>query len=92
MTCTYLDVLSVRLDLSPTDGFIRPSSCIRTVEFLASVDVDCALGTVAHQTSVSDVVLDNASTKNDHACTLGPDGHSVDLADVLDDVHSKLLR
>ena len=89
---TYLDVLSIRLDLSPADGFVRSGSCIRTVEFLASVDVYCALSTVAHQASIGDVVLDNASTKNDHARTLSPDGHGVDLADVFDDVHSELLR
>ena len=92
MSSTYLDILSISLNLSPTDGFVRPGSCIRAVEFLASVDVYCALGTVAHQTSIGDVVLDNASTKDDHARSLSSDGHSVDLADVFDDVHSELLR
>ena len=66
---TYLHRRSIDLDLAPRDGFIRTGTSIRTIKllwtgwnrgetYLSSVDVNREIGTVSHQISIADVMLD----------------------------------
>lgn len=83
-------MIGVDLDLAPRDGLVGPGAGVAAVEFLGRIDVDGALGTVAHEVGVGDVVLDDATAQDDHAGALGAHGDGVDAADVLNDVDLEL--
>ena len=89
---THLHALRISFDLAPADRLIRPCAGITAIELVRGINVDCALSTVPHETCVRNVMLHNASAKDDHASPFRPNSNSVDFADVLDDVDAKLLR
>lgn len=79
------------LDLSPRHSFVRPRPSIAAVVFLTSVDVDGMLRAVPHEAGIRDVVLDDASSEDNHARALRPHGDGVDRPDILDDVYRERL-
>ena len=89
--CVYLDAVPVQLDLAPADSLVWPRARVAPVKLLRRVDVDGALGPVAHQVGVGNVVLDQPAAQDNHARPLGPHGNGVDLANVLDNVDAQLL-
>ncbi|KAH3673468.1 hypothetical protein WICPIJ_009757 [Wickerhamomyces pijperi] len=83
-----LSSVSFSFDLTPRDSFIRSSTSIGPIEFLTGVNEDGFICTVSHQTGVTDVMLDQTTTKNDHTGVGSRHGHRVDLSDIGNDVES----
>lgn len=83
--CTYLHTVTPNLDLSPTDRLIRPGPGIAAVKLLRRVHIHGALGAVAHQARVGDMMLDQAAAEDDHASAGGVHGDVVEGADVAGD-------
>ena len=81
----HLDAVPPRLDLPPTDRLVRPRPRVAAVKLLRRVHEHGALGAVAHQARVGDVVLDQAAAEDDHAGAGGVDGDVVEAADVARD-------
>ena len=81
----YFNAVAVGLDLAPADGLVRAGAGVAAVKLLGCVHVDGALGAVAHQAGVGDVVLDEAAAEDEHAGAAGADGQVVELADVARD-------
>lgn len=79
------------LDLAPRYSFIRPRSSIAAVVFLTSVDVNGMLRAVPHEAGIRDMVLDDASSEDDHSRALRPHRDGVDRPDILDDVYRERL-
>jgi hypothetical protein len=88
----HLHAVAVDLDLSPADRLVWPRTCIAPVELLRRVDVHGALGSIAHHVCVGNVVFDEAASQNDHARPLGSHRKSVNLPDILDNVHAQHCR
>lgn len=86
MEKAYLDTPPIRLDLPPTHSLVGPRPGIAPIKLLRGVDIDGALGAIAHQTRIRDMMLDDAAAEDDHAGPLGAHGDGVDAADVGDDV------
>ena len=87
----HLDTVSIQLDLPPADSLVRPRACVAPIKLLGRVDVDGALGAIAHQVRISNVVLHQSPTQDNHACPLCSDRNRVDLANVLYNVDTQLL-
>ena len=81
----HLHAVPAHLDLAPADRLVRAGPGIAPVKLLCRVDVDGALGAVAHQARVGDVVFDQPAAEDDHVGALGVDGEVVESADVAGD-------
>lgn len=57
----HLHAVPAHLDLAPADRLVRPRPRVAAVKLLRRVDVHGALGPVAHQARVGDVVFDQAA-------------------------------
>lgn len=88
---TYLDRFGVCLDLSPAHRFIWSSAGIAAIELLRGVHVDCVLGPISHEACVSNVVLDNTTTQDDHAGPGSSHSHGVDTAHIIYNVNPQSL-
>lgn len=82
---THLNTIPPDLNLPPTNRLIGPRAPIAPVELLRRVHEDGALGAVAHEAGVGDVVLDEAAAEDDHAGAGGGEGDVVEGADVAGD-------
>lgn len=58
----YLDAVAVHLDLAPADGFVWSCTRVTSVKLVGCVDDYGTFCSVAHETSVGDMMLDNASS------------------------------
>lgn len=88
----HLHTIRPGLDLPPTNSLIRSRPSIAPIEFLRRVDIHGALCAITMEACVRDMVLDQAASENDHACSLGAAGEFVDAPDVLDYVDEEALR
>lgn len=90
--CVHLHAVPVKPDLPPADGLVRPRPCVASIKLLRRVDVNGALGSIAHQVRVGDVVLHQSAAQYNHARPLRPYRDCVDLPDILYDIDAQLLR
>ena len=81
----HLHAIPAHLDLAPADRLVRPGPRITPVKLLRRVDVDGALGPVAHQARVGDVVFHQPAAEDDHVGALGVYGEVVESAYVAGD-------
>mmetsp|Transcript_7044 Transcript_7044/g.14144 ORF Transcript_7044/g.14144 Transcript_7044/m.14144 type:complete len:398 (+) Transcript_7044:309-1502(+) len=86
-----LDRGSFTADLTPRDGLVRAGTRVRAVELTCSVNKDGKVSTVAHQVSVTDVVLDNATSEDDHTGLVGTGSSLVNATDVTNNVKDEVI-
>ncbi len=89
---SHLHAIRSRLNLSPTHCLVWSSSGITSIEFLCRVDVYGTIGSISHQARIRNMMFNNPTSEDDHACPDGMDGHGVDLTDVFYDVDFQMER
>ena len=78
----HLDALAPHLDLAPRDRLIRPRPRIAPVKLLRRINKDGALGPIAHQARVGDMMLDDPPAEDNHVGPHGAQGQIVQTPNV----------
>ena len=58
----------ILLNFAPTDGFIRPGPAIAAIVLTGRVEEDTEVCSVPHQVCIADVMFDETTTNDYHAC------------------------
>jgi len=85
------DRVGVGGDFTPRDSLVGPGASIATIELRGSVDEDREVGSVAHQISIANMMLDDATAENNHAAFLGFEGRVVKQSDILSNIDNKAV-